>query len=170
MSRLLDMCRSVEKTRMIGNQAFLIFIAIFWGAMLGSAGRYSPFDTAASFFAPWIHQRSILARHRFWVSTLVLNVLPIIYLLAGYTALNNAKGIPGIVGAAVMSPGIFGCIRVLHAIMATNQTHAYFFSDKDWEKLKGDRHDNEHRFAAHFIPGIIYMVVYFLVGFFIAKL
>lgn len=154
-----------------GDDAFLIFIAIFWGAMLGSAGRYGPFDTAAAFFAPWRHPRSILARRRFLVSTLLLNVLPLLYLVAGYEALKSAKGVPALVGAAVMSLGIFGCTRLLHAVMATRKTHACFFTEKYWtETLKGERHEREHRFVAHFVPGISLLVVYFLAGLFIAKL
>lgn len=154
-----------------GDDAFLIFIAIFWGAMLGSVGRYQPFDTAAALFAPWEELRSRVARRRFVVSTLVLNVLPLLYLMIGYMALKGCTGIPALLGAAVMSLGIFGCTRVLHAVLATQKTHMYFFADDHWAKvLKGERHDREHRFVAHFVPGIAYLVVYFLIGTLIARL
>lgn len=154
-----------------GDDAFMIFIAIFWGAMLGSAGRYQPFDTAAALFAPWRETRSIMARRRFVVSTLLLNVLPLLYLLAGYVVLKGHEGVPALVGAAVMSLGIFGCTRVLHAVMATQGTYAYFFTEDYWnQRLKGERHEKEHHFVAHFAPGIAYLVVYFFVGLLIARL
>lgn len=153
-----------------GDDAFLVFIAIFWGTMLGSAGRYQPFDTAAAFFGPWREQRSIMARRRFVLATLLLNVLPILYLLAGYLALEGRQGTPALIGAAVMSLGIFGCVRLLHAAMATHNTHRHFFSDEYWAKLKGERHEREHRVIAHLVPGIGYLVVYFVVGLLVARL
>lgn len=154
-----------------GDDAFMIFIAIFWGTMLGSAGRYGPFDTAAAFFAPRGKDRRIMARRRLIVSTLLLNVLPLLYLVAGYLVLKGAEGVRALIGAAVMSLGIFGCIRVLHAVMATHKTRTYFFDENHWnEKLKGEREEEEHRFMAHFMPGVAYLAVYFVVGLLIARL
>jgi len=55
--------------------------------------------------------------------------------------------------------------------MATRRTHALFFTEEYWDRsLKGERHEKEHRFAAHFVPGIFYLVVYFVAGLLIARL
>ena len=154
-----------------GDDAFLIFIAIFWGSMLGSAGRYQPFDTAAAFFSPWREPRGILARRRFIVSTFLLNALPILYLVIGYEGLKGCSGVLALVGAAIASLGIFGCPRVLHAVLATDKTHAYFFTENYWSAtLTNDRHDREHRFVAHFAPGMVYLVGYLAIGILIADL
>lgn len=154
-----------------GDDAFLIFIAIFWGVMLGSAARYQPFDTAAAFFAPRRHPRRIRARRRFWISMLVLNALPLAYLYAGYLALRKAEGISALLGAAVMALGLFGCPRVLHAIVATPAARPRYFSAKHWRtQIAGDRHPAEHRLRAHLLPGLVFLAGYFIVGALVARM
>lgn len=153
-----------------GDDAFLIFIAIFWGVMLGSVGRYQPFDTAAAFFAPKRHPRRIRAQRRFWVSMLVLNVLPLAYLSAGYLVLRDTRGIPALLGAAVMSLGLFGCPRVLHAIVATRRTRACFLPMRHWrQQIAGERHANEHTLRAHLLPGLVFLFGYFALGALLAR-
>ena len=154
-----------------GDDAFLIFIAIFWGVMLGSAARYQPFDTAAAFFAPRRHPRRIRAQRRFWIAMLVLNVLPLAYLFLGYLVLSDAGGLPALLGAAVMSLGIFGCPRVLHAIVATRHARPRYFTAPHWRRqVAGDRHPNEHTLRAHLVPGVVFLVGYFVVGMLIARI
>ncbi len=154
-----------------GDDAFLIFIAIFWGVMLGSAARYQPFDSAAAFFAPRHHPRRIRAHRRFWISMLVLNALPLAYLYVGHLVLQEAHGIPALLGAAVMSLGLFGCPRVLHAIMATPRVRSRYFSAKHWRaQIAGERHQDEHRMRAHLVPGIVFLGGYFIVGALIARI
>lgn len=75
-----------------GDEAFLIFIAIFWDVMLGSAARYQPFDTATACFASRRHPRRVRARRRFWSAMLVLNVRPLAYLYRGYLVLHDSVG------------------------------------------------------------------------------
>lgn len=159
-----------------GDDAFLIFIAIFWGVMLGSAARYQPFDTAAAFFARHdrhrVLPRRVRARRRFWKSMLVLNGLPLVYLALGYACLGNAvRGIPALLGAAVMSLGIFGCPRVLHAIVANACSWPRYFTRQHWQReIARDRHPSEHRMRAHLLPGITFLVGYFALGALIAHL
>lgn len=154
-----------------GDDAFLIFIAIFWGVMLGSAARYQPFDTAAAFFAPKGHPRRIRARRRMLMATLLLNVLPLAYLVAGYAVLRASRGIPALLGAAVMSLGLFGCPRLLHAAVASRKVWPRYFPSRYWKAaLAGDRHPGEHTLAAHLLPGLVFLGVYFCLGLAIARL
>lgn len=148
-----------------GDDALLVFIAIFWGSMIGSVRRYLPFETAAAFFSPWSEKHGIFALRRFFVSTFILNLLPIMYLILGYEELKGFSGLKALISAAITSLGIFGCPRILHAIIATESTHKYFFNYDHWkDELQKNRHVNENRFFAHFIPGIMYFICYFAIG------
>jgi predicted DCC family thiol-disulfide oxidoreductase YuxK len=143
-----------------GQQALVFFYAIFWAAVLSTTGRYQPFDTSSM----W--KRNGRAWRRFIVSFLILNLLPIGWLALLYNfVIPSTKGLMPIVAAAFASLSIFGYPRILHAILASDSTYHWFFTKLQIIQVR-DRgaFKQPQTFSAHFVPGIIYIFVFVLLG------
>ena len=146
----------------MNKDALLLFCGLFWAGILGSASRYRPFDTATAFYAQGEDRRR--ARSRFLWSIIILDVAPIFWFWYWFSqATNEDTSSVSLIAAAVVSLSLFGFLRVLHAVLASNMWHARFYSDEQWGKiLEGSGHPAEsaqNEFRAHFIPGVAFLIV-----------
>jgi len=138
-----------------GRQALVLFYAFFWAAALSVTGRYQPFDTPSMF------ARDSRARLRFFVSLIVLNVIPIIWFILLYLFIIPDDGhLTSIVAAAVASLSVFGFHRILHAFIASEPMYHWFYTlDQVQEVRERGKFSQPQTFIAHFLPGILYIFI-----------
>lgn len=138
-----------------GSQALVLFYAFFWAQALNVTGRYQPFDT------PSMWTRDCLAWRRFFASLIVLNILPILWLLFLYwRVIPDEKGICPILAAAVASLSVFGFHRILHAFIASEQFYRCFYTGEQIKEVRDrGRFCQPQTFGAHFFPGLLYIVI-----------
>jgi hypothetical protein len=106
-----------------GHQALVLFYAFFWAAALNMTGRYQAFDTPSM----WVGERR--AKLRFCVSVILLNILPILWLVFLYReVIPDDNELISIIAAALASLSVFGFHRILHAILASEQTYHWFYT------------------------------------------
>lgn len=143
-----------ERHMETGRQALVLFYAFFWAAALSVTGRYQPFDTPSMF-----QQRR--ARYRFIVSLLILNGLPIALFVFLYLfVIPNDDRLVSIVAAAIASFSTFGFHRILHSIIASERLYHWFYTSEEITEVRdrGKFHQPQ-TFSAHFIPGLLYILV-----------
>jgi hypothetical protein len=95
---------------------------------------------------------------RLGFATLVF--LPMVSLAVSYGyVVPNVGGPLAMVSAAFAALSIFGCVRVLHALVATDSRYRSFYSDKERGPLleKGAVGQSQSLWP-HLGPGIIYLV------------
>jgi len=139
-----------------GQQALVLFYAFFWAAALSVTSRYQPFDTPSMFI------RNSRAWRRFVVSLIILNVLPILWFIFLYIKVIPSKnGLAPTIGAAVASLSIFGFHRILHAFIASERVYHWFYTDEEIKDVRDrGKFTQPQTFSAHFIPGILYIVIF----------
>jgi len=152
-----------------GTNSLLFFYAFFWALALGGASRFRAFDTASLWrkgAARWRVARRIA------VSMLTITFAPVGWLLVlGNCVVPDSAGWPFAVSAAISSLSVFGFLRILHAFIATDRTFHSFYTA---EEVKQVREANAFReqpqgFAAHFVPGVAYLVFFGGLGWAIGK-
>ena len=148
-----------------GQQALILFYAFFWAAALNMTGRYQSFDTPSM----WAGNKH--AWRRFIVSILLLNILPIIWLVILYfSPFIYKEGITSIIAAAFASLSVFGFHRILHACIASENNYRWFYTTEQVSEVRNrDRFNQPQNFAAHFIPGLLYFVIFGIVAWLIGK-
>jgi hypothetical protein len=109
-----------------GTDALVIFYFVLWAVALQVTNKYQPFDTAAM----WTCNKN--AWRRFVVSIIILYVLPVSWFVFLYKCVfYYEKGLWSIVGAAVSSLSVFGFHRILHAIVASDSSYRWFYTDEE---------------------------------------
>jgi|SRR5215471_628989 len=135
-----------------GDEAVLVFVAVFWAIGFAPMAPYRLFDTHLLWDAT---QRKWAAR-RLLAGTILLDALPIglAALMLGFLA--ERVGVWAVVTAAIGSLSIFGIRRVVHAAIASDPSKGWFYPpdhpNPPWERLPGP----QNGFWRHFIPGICY--------------
>ncbi len=139
-----------------GQQALVLFYAFFWAAALSVTGRYQPFDTPS--MCIWDGR----AWSRFGVSLIVLNFAPILWFVFLYLKVfPNANGWRPIVAAAVASLSVFGFHRLLHAFIASDKTYHWFYTAEQVTDVRDrGKFTQPQTFMTHFIPGILYIIIF----------
>ena len=137
-----------------GSEALILLYSLFWAAALAMTGRYQAFD------APSMWAREPRAVRRFVVGLLVLNLFPILWLTLLYRLVVPAQeGWAPIAAAAVAALSVFGFHRILHALIASDATHSRFYTADEIRAVRNrDPFTQPQTFAAHFWPGLIYIV------------
>lgn len=138
-----------------GSEALILLDAFFWAAALAMTGRYQAFDTPSM----WSGDRHAI--RRFLVAFLVLNALPIAWLIFLYRhVVPSGDGLAPIVAAAVASLSVFGFHRILHALIATDAIYSAFYTKAELQDVRNRGSLTQPQsFAAHFWPGVVYVVV-----------
>jgi len=158
-----------------GRIALVFFYGIFWASVINAISRLRPFETAAIFSkkpkkaeGKWPAVRAQRAWWRCFAAFIFINLLPILWLLFLYNkVIPNTSDVSSVIAAAFASFSVFGFNRILYSIIAT-KWHSTFFSNEEWKEIKEEwpwKADEEgdlcvDRFAAHFIPGIIYLILF----------
>lgn len=106
---------------------------------------------------------------RFLVSLLLLNVLPVAWFFFLYCYVVPAEaGVRPILTAAVAALSMFGFHRILHALIASDELYRYFYTDDQVARVRHrdskDVFAQPQSFAAHFVPGMIYIGGWWLVA------
>jgi hypothetical protein len=149
-----------------GSDALIFLYAFFWAAALAMTGRYQAFDTPSM----WDGQGR--AWRRFLAGFLVLNVLPIGWLTLLYMrVVPPREGLGPIVAAAVASLSVFAFHRLLHGLIASDLTCAWFYTHEEIQAVR-DRgpFKQPQSFAAHFWPGVIYLFGYGLLAWTVGRM
>jgi len=137
-----------------GRQAFVLFFAFFWAVAISLTGRYQPFDTASM----WKNDQ--MAIRRFIVSIIILNILPILWFVIIYIIIPNDSNILTIIVAAISSLSAFGFHRILHAFVASDSEYSKYYTDKQIEEVRGrGEFTQDQSFPAHFVPGMLYIII-----------
>jgi hypothetical protein len=138
-----------------GREALILFYAFFWAAALAVTNKFQPFDT------PSMCAGEKRAIHRFFVSLVILNLLPIVWLVILYQYLiPNDECLTSILSAAIASLSVFAFHRILHAILASEDTYRYFYTLAQVKEV----HDRgafrqPQTFWSHFVPGVLYIII-----------
>ena len=137
-----------------GRQALVLFYAFFWAAALSATSRYQPFDTPSA----W--SRDSRAVKRLLVSLLILNVLPILWFLLLYNIIPNYDRVTSIMAAAVASLSVFAFHRILHAFIASEKMYQHFYTLEQVNEVRDrGKFTQPQTFSAHFIPGLLYVII-----------
>lgn len=144
-----------------GRAALLFFFGLFWATVLPSVAAFRPFDTAGWFRA----QERAKPFARWWVSFLIVDLLPAIGLYALYTSYRvipaDRAGDIAVLCAAIAALAVFAVPRLLHATIATRTTRRAFYSEAEWSRfLEGPKGKDDQRFHVHFLPGLFYVVFF----------
>lgn len=127
--------------------------------------QYRLFDLP-DLFSP-LHRS--FALRRFVVGFIIVDIAPIAFLWFLYTYIvPNTSGATPVVAAAVSVLAVFGFIRVLHALVASDSMHHLFFPDEEYEKIASEWiRRGSNSFWAHFIPGAVYLIIFPIIAFLI---
>ncbi len=137
-----------------GRQALVLFYAFFWAAALSVTGRYQPFDTPSAWSGD---SRAI---KRLIVSLVILNLLPILWFLFLYKIIPNDDSLSSIMASAVASLSVFAFHRILHAFIASENLYRHFYTPEQVDEVREKgKFTQPQTFNAHFIPGLLYIVV-----------
>jgi hypothetical protein len=137
-----------------GHQALVLFYAFFWAAAISVTVRYQPFDTPSA----WV--RESRAIKRLLVSLLILNILPILWFFFLYKIIPDDNRLPSIIAAAVASLSVFGFHRILHAFIASESMYQCFYTLEQVKEVRDrGKFTQPQTFSAHFIPGLLYIIV-----------
>lgn len=150
-----------------GRQALLVFYGIFWAAVVGVVARYHLFDTQ-QFFDGTVRS---LAVHRFFVGLAMVDVVPMLWLWRlYYVQAFEASGPLPIVGAALSSLSVFGFLRIIHAVVASDQLWRFFYREGEWKLVLGEwSRTGPNGFWAHFLPGLGFLVIFPFIGYVVAQ-
>jgi hypothetical protein len=138
-----------------GDEAVLVFMAVFWASAFGPLSAYRLFDTHAI----WDATERRWAVRRLGAGTLFVNALPIGLALLMLGFLAGRHGVGAVFAAAVGALSLTGVRRIVHAAVATNPVKHWFYSPQTrnpWdERLPGA----QNGFWRHFTPGVCYMAL-----------
>jgi hypothetical protein len=112
------------------QQAFLVVYAVLWAAVTPSFARLRAFKVNDIFgLGP---QSRVRAFRRLIAALLVANALPAAVLAILWRYLPPAQGFWGMLAGALagISPAVFP--RVLHAVLASEQSWRWFFTRDEW--------------------------------------
>jgi hypothetical protein len=152
-----------------GTNSLLFFYAFFWALALGGASRFRAFDTASLWRKGEDRQR---VAWRIAVSMLTITIAPIGWLIVlGNYVVPSSPGLPAAVSAAVSSLSVFGFLRILHALIASNRTYHWFYTVEEVDLVRSASAfpGQPQTLAAHLIPGIAYLVLFAGTGWIIGK-
>lgn len=148
---------------------FSIFFGIYFAIVSTLSGVLLPFET------PAMYKWNGKAWLRFFTSILMLNIIPILYFSLVYNILNCVKEFQvnfySIFFVFSLSIVYFGFYRIYYGLMLIQKNKKYFFYKNGLlpESLKNDlvkRGEDHIGPAAHIIPGIIWTIIAFSIGYF----
>ncbi len=141
--------------KVTGDEAVLLFVAVFWAIGFGPLAAYRFFDTHLL----WDRAERKWAAKRLVAGTVLVNVLPIFVAAMMLGFLAGRDGVWAVVTAAIGSLSMFGIRRVAHAAVASEPVKWWFYSpnhsNPPWDRLP----KSQNGFWRHFIPGICYMAL-----------
>ena len=151
-----------------GSNAIVFFFGLFWAVSLNSVARYRPFETA-SFWSPTDRQ---YAFRRFVLAIVILNLLPVFWLWVLFQFIvPKLAGFFPVLSAAIASLSIFGIPRLFHAFVATDRGNGRFYSNEEYMEItKRWREGSANTFVSHFVPGILYLIVFAILGYLLGRL
>ena len=141
---------------MKGVDALIFFYGFFWALAMTGAARYEAFDTASLWL---VDARGRVCRRLLW-GFIVLVVLPIMWLAGLYCwVVPAAAGVCAIAIAAFASLSVFGFVRLLHALIASDSQYRNYYTECEICQVRNrGAFKQPQAFAAHFVPGIIYLL------------
>jgi hypothetical protein len=150
-----------------GRAALVLFFGLFWGFGLSMVHPYHLFDLPDLFNSA----RRKYALRRFLIGLLMVNFAPIGLLWALYTiVVPDRPGGLAVVSAAVSSLSIFGLLWVLHALVASDRVRATFYPEDEYEIVAAEWvRRGSNSFVGHFVPGVLYLVAFPALGYFIGQ-
>jgi hypothetical protein len=155
----------------IPQQIFTLFFVIYFSITAQNAGKFQGFNT------PAMMNGNIKAWRRFWVSLLLINILPIIYFIYIFNLFEsrNLFGINILSMILLLSTSLVGLgfYRVYYGIMIvkSNNGDFYFYDDgkiphkvrEEWdEEYKGENYRTDPYF--HIRPGLIWILISVIAG------
>jgi len=138
---------------------FALFFAIYFGMIIGrSHDMYKPWDTYSAWMGKSHNTR------RLFTAWLILFIIPLVQFALLFSLLGSADipfdmTIVGIINIVLIGFGSFfefGYFRIYEAFL--HRYHESFFSEEDLpqiERVNKIRPD----FWAHFIPGVLYVIL-----------
>lgn len=141
------------------QEIFVVFFAIFWGAVFNVQGRWKMFQPILSF--PHI-------RHRFIFSFLLLNVVPVLFFAWTFFRLKDIPGETWLQISAGVLPAfaIFAFYRLWIGIVECSPSYFYQSNDKqdpDLKKIDDPTVESlnlEHPFKVwNFLLAALYLVI-----------
>ncbi len=141
---------------------FTFFYAIFWASTLEFNSKYQPFNPIG-FFSKKLEAKKI--RRRFYLSVLLLDVIPVFYFAATFFLLTHFLDINDLRWWNLILTGItalsaFGFTRIFPALIACDKTCRFFYPHENMPNISSLKEENA--FIAYLVSGIIYLVIPFV--------
>ncbi|MCK9150511.1 hypothetical protein [Methanobacterium alcaliphilum] len=148
-------------TILTGKDALILFFGVYFTLLMNLIRKYRTFDMQLLFSANKKKKRRY--KRRFAVALLIIDILPVTWLLVLYTfMIPEATGPIPIMAAAFASLSVLGFVKILHSIIATER-HLQFYTAEEFEYVLsqwGRENDEDNSFKAHFISGIFYLIFF----------
>jgi hypothetical protein len=143
-----------------GKDALILFFGVYFTLLMNLIRKYRTFDLQLLFSKD--KDRKIRFQRRFIMGFLIIDILPILFFLVLYLIIPNRTGPFPIMGAAFASLSVLGFVKILHAIIAT-ENYANYYTEEEFQYVLsqwGRKDDADNSFKAQFIPGIAYLIVF----------
>jgi hypothetical protein len=149
-----------------GKDALILFFGIYLMIVMNLIRKYRTFDVQL-FFSSNKRRRHRFIK-RFVVGFLMIDILPVIWLLILYDfVIAPFSGPFPIMAAALAAISVLGFVKLLHAIIAT-ENHLQFYSADEFHhyvvSLWGRDDDEDNTFKSHFISGVAYLIFFSLLA------
>jgi hypothetical protein len=149
-----------------GQTIFTIFYGLYFAVILTLTRHFQPFDT------PQMYRGNLPAWKRFLVSFIILNIIPVFAFSKKLKYLGKPDGLElnflSILGLFFLSILGFGFYRIYWGVMLLRHDEKYLFYDDSLprlvEKELKQREPSHKKSMPHLIPGIIWVVFFWVTG------
>ncbi len=153
-----------------GKDALILFFGVYFTLLMNLIRKYRTFDLQLLFSED--NDKKSRFRRRFLVGFVVIDILPIMFFLVLYLIIPDRSGPFPIMGAAFASLSVLGFVKILHAIIAT-ENYAQYYTPEEFQYVLGQwgrKNDTDNNFKAQIIPGICYLIVFPVLAYIIAHI
>lgn len=154
-----------------GQDVLILFFGIYLTVVMKLIRKYRTFDVQL-FFSKNKKRKSRFIR-RFIIGFLLIDIFPVLWLLTLYSyIIPPYEGPLPIMAAAFAALSVLGFVKILHAIIAT-ENHLKFYSADEFQYVIsswGRDNDEDNTFKSHFISGIGYLVFFSALAYIIGNI
>lgn len=154
-----------------GKDALVLFFGIYLTIVMKLIRKYRTFDVQL-FFSKNKKRRSRFIR-RFLMGFFLIDILPVLWLLILYDfVIAPGRGPFPIMAAAFAALSVLGFVKILHAIIAT-ENHLKFYSADEFQYVTshwGRDDDEDNTFKSHLISGIGYLIFFSILAYVVGNI
>ncbi|MBP2045985.1 hypothetical protein [Methanobacterium aggregans] len=154
-----------------GEDALVLFFGVYMTLVISLSKKFRIFDMYLFFSRNGL--KKLHAIRRFCVGFILVDTLPIAWFWVLYRFIIPAtQGAFPIMAAAFACFSILGFEKFLHGVLAT-EYHEKFYTQEEYELVMdawGRKDDEDNRFKIHKFTGMIYLIIFPSIAYFIGRI